>query len=93
MNIIPISPEVERQIVQLIEDCIRAALENNSHQDSDELVPDATAAKILGISKGTLPVWRHKGKGPRYVKIGSSVRYRYGDLLAYIDQHSVEESK
>lgn len=93
MKIPPNSPEIEGQIIRLIEKCICAVLEKKGRLDKDELLPDATTAKILGISKGTLPVWRHKGKGPRYVKIGSRVRYRYRDLLAYIEQHSVEENK
>lgn len=43
---------------------------------------DIEAAEFLGISPATLRRWRLVGGGPRWVKIGSSVRYP--DLNAYI---------
>lgn len=33
------------------------------------------AAKHLGMKKGTLEVWRVQGRGPRFLKLGRSVRY------------------
>ncbi|MDD5033285.1 MAG: helix-turn-helix domain-containing protein [Methylococcaceae bacterium] len=46
-----------------------------------------TAAQCLGVQKATLEVWRSTGRYPalRFVKIGRLVRYRAGDLLAFID--------
>lgn len=41
-------------------------------------------AAVLGVSMSTLAKWRGKGNGPRYVKIGSQVRYRAVDVGEYI---------
>ena len=38
------------------------------------------AARFLRFSRTTLNVWRSEGRGPTYVKIGRSVRYRGADL-------------
>lgn len=40
-------------------------------------------AARLGLSVKTLQNWRIAEKGPRYHKIGRSVRYRLGDIIAY----------
>jgi hypothetical protein len=67
---------------------------NPFHQETrnaylpDELLNDTQTAKILGLAKGTLAVWRVKGKGPAYVKIGANVRYRYASIIAYIDANT-----
>ncbi len=44
------------------------------------------AAKYLSAKPLTLVAWRHKKQGPAYVKMGGQVRYRQGDLDAYIAQ-------
>jgi predicted DNA-binding transcriptional regulator AlpA len=49
---------------------------------------DDTAA-ILGIKGSTLKFWRHKGKGPRFVKLGDAkqagVAYVEADVLEWRD--------
>jgi len=49
------------------------------------LMPEQEAAEHLGISVRTLQAWRVKGGGPKYSKIGRSVRYRLCDLDAFIE--------
>jgi predicted DNA-binding transcriptional regulator AlpA len=51
---------------------------------------DREAAAFLGVSEATLPTWRCRGTGPRYVRFGKAVRYFEGDLLAYAEAHSVD---
>jgi hypothetical protein len=41
------------------------------------------AAQILGLNVKTLRRWRWAGKGPRFLKMGSAVRYERADLEAY----------
>ena len=41
------------------------------------------AAELLGLSAGTLRVWRCQGKGPSYYKVGNAVRYKVDDLEAW----------
>lgn len=43
------------------------------------------AADYLGLSKFTLEIWRSRGDGPRYLKLGRSVRYTREDLNAFMN--------
>jgi len=53
------------------------------------LVSTRKAAEYLGgLKPNTLEGWRVHGIGPRYVKIGRSVRYSLDDLDAYIESHT-----
>ena len=52
--------------------------------ESDRLMNQSEAAVILAVSARTLEKWRVKGGGPLFVKVGSSVRYRFCDLQAWI---------
>lgn len=72
-----------KQLLDLVRECLHEALP--AHHTNDTLLDDADVANILKISKGTLPVWRNKGKGPEYIKIGSNVRYRMSDIQRFID--------
>lgn len=38
---------------------------------------------------GTLAVWRHKGRGPTYIKLGNRVLYRGVTLNAYLEAREV----
>ncbi len=49
------------------------------------LLTDQEATKYLGLAKGTLNLWRHLGKGPRYFKVGRCVRYSLTDIMAYLE--------
>jgi len=44
------------------------------------------AARYLNVQTATLEQWRWNGRGPRYVKIGRSVRYRTADLEAFLTE-------
>lgn len=48
------------------------------------------AADYLGLSPGTLEVWRSLGRGPRYRKFGRRVLYEIQDLDAYSASRIVE---
>ncbi|HVJ39087.1 MAG TPA: helix-turn-helix domain-containing protein [Stenotrophomonas sp.] len=48
------------------------------------------AAAYLGIAKGTLDKMRASGRGPRFIRLGSRVFYRKGDLDAYLQANVVE---
>jgi hypothetical protein len=51
------------------------------------------AADYLGVPEGSLPQWRKKGFGPKYLKVGggNTVVYRIKDLDAYLDELAVEQ--
>ncbi len=48
------------------------------------------AAEFLGLKKNTLDIWRLKGKGPNYTRLGKAVRYRMSDLEKFIADNTVE---
>ena len=50
----------------------------------DRLLTEKEAAKVLRISVRTLQGWRVDGGGPKFLKIGRSVRYRLSALRDYI---------
>jgi hypothetical protein len=54
------------------------------------LLDDKQAAEILGVSPGTLSVWRCVRRYPLpFVKIGKAVRYRLCDLERFIEERTV----
>lgn len=51
-----------------------------------DLLDDRAAAEMLDVSPGTLSVWRSTGRyNLPFLKIGRKVRYRRGDLQAWMD--------
>jgi excisionase family DNA binding protein len=50
----------------------------------DPLLTVNEAAGLLRCSPHTLNKWRITGNGPRFVRVGSRVRYRRSDLAAFI---------
>jgi len=58
--------------------------------EGERLLTTAQAATILNIAPGTLVIWRctRRVPGPRFIKIGRAVRYRYADLVAFIENHA-----
>ncbi len=56
----------------------------------DVLFDEKKTAGILGISPITLRIWRHKGEGPEYFRVGGSIRYAPGDLVKFLRKNKVE---
>jgi excisionase family DNA binding protein len=42
-------------------------------------------AGYLGKPKQTLRAWRHRGIGPKSFKVGTTVRYRWSDVDAWLE--------
>ena len=43
-------------------------------------------ARSLDVPKVTLYGWRYRGKGPRSHRVGKHIRYRWSDVLDWIDK-------
>jgi predicted DNA-binding transcriptional regulator AlpA len=56
--------------------------------DIDSALNENQAAEFLGLSTRTLQAWRVRGGGPRYCKIGRSVRYSRRELIAFQQTHT-----
>jgi len=50
-----------------------------------ELLCTEDAARVLGLAPQTLAILRVEGGGPKYVKLGRSVRYDPADLSAWVE--------
>lgn len=52
----------------------------------NDLLDENQAASILKVKPGTLSVWRSTGRySIPFIKVGRSVRYRMGDLNAWLE--------
>ena len=60
----------------------RSPADNNA---PNRLLNEHEAADILGLSVKTLRRWRWAGRPPRFIKIGSAVRYDPADLQNLIE--------
>ena len=55
----------------------------------DTLLSPEQAATFLGLKPATLSIWRCTGRyNLRFVKSGRLVRYRAGDIVAWLDGRS-----
>jgi hypothetical protein len=68
-------------------------MQTNTLPDSltgaDDLVDETEAAGALKVRPGTLSVWRSTGRyALPFVKCGARVRYRRGDLQAWIESRT-----
>lgn len=60
--------------------------------DFDELLDNEQTAALLGIKPNTLEIWRTKGRGPAFCKLGhakqSPIRYRRSVVTGWLDEQS-----
>lgn len=52
----------------------------------------AEVAKRYRTSPSTVRYWRHSGKGPRGVKIGTKVLYRESELIRWERERDAEQN-
>jgi excisionase family DNA binding protein len=52
----------------------------------DDVVSVEEVARRLDVPKTTLYKWRYKGIGPRSHRVGRHLRYRWTDVLAWLDE-------
>jgi excisionase family DNA binding protein len=56
-------------------------------RDAADVISVDEVARRLDIPKATLYQWRYKGIGPRSHRIGRYLRYRWSDVLEWLDNH------
>ncbi|MCB1506867.1 MAG: helix-turn-helix domain-containing protein [Hyphomicrobiaceae bacterium] len=60
-------------------------------QANRDLLDERAAAAVLDVAPGTLSVWRSTGRyNLPFLKVGRKVRYRRGDLLAWLEARTRE---
>ena len=50
----------------------------------EPLWSEAQTGEVLGKPPRTLRQWRYLGRGPKYLKVGATVRYRARDVEAWL---------
>ena len=56
------------------------------------VVSEKEAAILLGVTAGTLSVWRCLRRYPLpYIKVGRAVRYRLADIEAFMQSRTVAQ--
>lgn len=63
-----------------------------STNNTSRLLNTADAADLLGFKTCTLEGWRLRGTGPRYLKLGYSVRYKESDLMKWAEKNSCKST-
>jgi len=53
-----------------------------------ELMTEKETAALLGVSVSKLQKDRIKGSGPSFVVLGRSIRYKYKDMVSYIEANT-----
>lgn len=53
-----------------------------------ELLTSREAAERMGIRPNTLEIWRVKGFGPTFLKVGRAVRYVESDVTDWLDSQA-----
>ncbi len=55
-----------------------------------DLIREAEAAAILGLTRAAMTARRHRGAGPPYYRNGRTVRYERGELESFLRQGRVD---
>lgn len=59
----------------------------------DDIAFPDQVAEAMGISGDALKQMRYRGAGPKYIKVGSRVRYRWSDVQKYFDEHAIDPAE
>lgn len=62
----------------------------HAHKDYERLLTRKEAAKLLGVKEMTLAIWKTNNRyNLPVVKVGRLAKYRYSDLIAFIEKRTV----
>lgn len=68
----------------------RPTTQRGQMSDTTRALTEREVADMLGLSVATLRAWRHRGKGPRFLRLGRSVRYLPSDLDDFVRASAVD---
>jgi predicted DNA-binding transcriptional regulator AlpA len=61
----------------------------NAMAKNENLLTTEKAAAVLGMSEQTMRIWRMANKGPNFIRINRSIRYRRDDLDEFVAKRMV----
>jgi hypothetical protein len=78
----------------LVENDFDVMIMTNPTNDPNQMLSTQEAAALLGLQPCTLAAWREDGSQPSlaFFKLGKAVRYRYADLLAFIENRKASST-
>jgi len=59
---------------------------------TSELMKPADLGARIEKSQAVLANWRYLGRGPKFIKIGKSVRYRVADVEEWLDLQTRQQT-
>lgn len=59
--------------------------------DIDTALPKQVAP-VLGTTEAGLAQMRYRGTGPKFIKAGKKVLYRWSDVRAYLDANTLQRT-
>ena len=68
----------------------RPTTQRGQMSDTTRALTEREVADMLGLSVATLRAWRHRGKGPRFLRLGRSVRYLPADVADFVRASAVD---
>ena len=60
------------------------------HTTATPTLAERDSAVYIGFRPPALKAWRREGRGPAYIRVNRSIRYRVADLDAWLDAHRVQ---
>ena len=57
---------------------------------TQQAVDEPTAATYAGYTGEAFRKWRREGRGPAFIRVNRSIRYRVSDLDTWLDRHRIE---
>ncbi|PSC02534.1 excisionase [Alsobacter soli] len=63
-------------------------MDRNAERTADRLLNENEVAQLLGVSRSWLAKSRLIGSGPRFIKLGRSVRYHASAISDYLRSRS-----
>jgi predicted DNA-binding transcriptional regulator AlpA len=78
-------PEVAKPVEKRLPAVTPAPISRQPHPDPTEMMNEHEVAAFLKISVASVRRWRLFRTGPKFLKIGSAVRYKRRDLEAWLD--------
>ena len=68
----------------------QATTPRDQTQGTARALTEREVAERLGLSVATLRAWRHRSKGPRFLRLGRSVRYLPSDVDEFVRASAVD---
>jgi excisionase family DNA binding protein len=79
-----VAEAIDKQLKPLLQPLLKST---SSSRKTDEYLTTPKAAELLRLSPITLAIWRHQGRGPEYILLGRSVRYKRSTLEQFLESN------